>query len=47
MNHEDYGPLAFLIGNWKSGEGWSGENRAPDPDRKVENTKFENNSVLN
>lgn len=35
----NYGPLRFLIGNWAS-HGHLGENRAPDPDRKVENTKF-------
>ena len=35
----EYGPLRFLIGSWQS-DGFSGENRAPDPDRKVENTKF-------
>jgi hypothetical protein len=34
-----YGPLRFYIGKWQS-EGFEGENRAPDPDRKVENTKF-------
>lgn len=36
---ELYGPLQFLIGTWES-EGLKGENRAPDPDRKIENTKF-------
>ncbi|MCP4915032.1 MAG: FABP family protein [Oligoflexia bacterium] len=39
MEHIEYGPLRFLIGKWKS-EGFDGENRAPDPDRRVENTKF-------
>lgn len=39
MNEIDYGPLRFLIGNWES-KGFSGDNRAPDPDRKVEETKF-------
>lgn len=34
---EDYGPLAFLIGSW---EGKKGEDRAPAPDRGVENNKF-------
>lgn len=40
MSIENYGPLAFFIGEWSSGDDWKGENRAPDPDRKVENTKF-------
>ncbi|MBN2616512.1 MAG: FABP family protein [Bacteroidales bacterium] len=35
----EYGPIEFLIGQWES-EGWSGENKAPDPDRKEENTRF-------
>jgi len=39
MEDINYGPLRFLVGKWKS-EGFLGENRAPDPDRKVENTKF-------
>lgn len=39
MSEIDFGPLRFLIGKWES-EGFQGENRAPDPDRKVENTKF-------
>ena len=39
MDLINYGPLRFLIGEWES-EGFKGENRAPDPDRKVENTKF-------
>ena len=39
MSDINYGPLRFLIGEWAS-EGHLGENRAPDPDRKVENTKF-------
>ncbi|MBT3983304.1 MAG: FABP family protein [Bacteriovoracaceae bacterium] len=39
MSSDLYGPLAFLIGKWDSVED-NGENRAPDPDRKVENTKF-------
>lgn len=39
MDDINYGPLRFLIGTWES-EGFQGENRAPDPDRKVENTKF-------
>ena len=36
---EQYGPLAYFIGNWKS-DGWTGENQAPDPNRETENTKF-------
>ncbi|MBT4763202.1 MAG: FABP family protein [Bdellovibrionaceae bacterium] len=40
MSNEEYGPLAFLIGCWDNGSECSGENRAPDPDRNVENTKF-------
>lgn len=39
MYNENYGPLSFYIGKWES-EKWTGENRAPDPDRNVENTKF-------
>jgi hypothetical protein len=39
MSNIEYGPLRFLIGNWES-TGFQGENRAPDPTRKVENTKF-------
>ncbi len=39
MSFEEYGPLKFLIGKWKS-DGWTGENQAPDPERSVENTKF-------
>lgn len=39
MNFQDYGPLAFYIGKWAS-DNWSGENKAPDPNRKEENTKF-------
>ncbi|MBT4792716.1 MAG: FABP family protein [Halobacteriovoraceae bacterium] len=39
MDNINYGPLRFLIGKWAS-EGFMGENTAPDPDRKIENTKF-------
>lgn len=39
MSNEKFGPLAFLIGKWES-DGWTGENRAPDPERKEENTLF-------
>jgi hypothetical protein len=35
-----YGPLAFLAGDWTSGEDWKGENVAPAPDRSTENTRF-------
>lgn len=40
MSNESYGPLAFLIGKWSSGEDWKGENVAPAPDRSTENTNF-------
>ena len=39
MDDMNYGPLRFFIGNWES-EGLVGENQAPNPDRKTENTKF-------
>ena len=39
MEEIKYGPLRFLIGTWES-EGLSGENQAPDPSRKIENTKY-------
>ncbi|MCB0377893.1 MAG: FABP family protein [Bdellovibrionales bacterium] len=39
MDYKEYGPLAYLVGRWQS-QGWTGENRAPDEDRQVENTKF-------
>jgi hypothetical protein len=39
MSNIEYGPLRFLIGKWESA-GFRGENRAPDPGRNVENTKF-------
>lgn len=45
MDFQNYGPLAFLIGKWLS-EGWTGENRAPDSDRKVENTKFRQEMIF-
>lgn len=41
----NYGPLRFLIGTWES-QGFLGENTAPDPDRKVENTKFKQQMVF-
>lgn len=40
MDISNYGPFGFLIGEWTSGENNTGENRAPSPDRGVENTKF-------
>ncbi|GAB4017539.1 MAG: heme-binding beta-barrel domain-containing protein [Bdellovibrio sp.] len=39
-----YGPLEFLIGKWVSD--YSGENKAPDPDRNEENTKFRQETVF-
>lgn len=39
MNEINYGPLRFLIGKWAS-EGFKGQNKAPDPSRNEENTKF-------
>jgi hypothetical protein len=39
MKNTEYGPLRQLIGKWQS-EGFQGENRAPNPNREVENTKF-------
>lgn len=41
----EYGPLRFLIGKWQS-VGFEGENRAPDPYRKVENTKFRQEMIF-
>lgn len=46
MDRNNYGPLAILIGRWSSGTGWTGENRAPDPDRVVENTKFRQETLF-
>jgi hypothetical protein len=43
---ELYGPLAFLIGKWSSGSISTGLNRAPSPDRGVENTKFRQETVF-
>ncbi len=45
MNEINYGPLRFLIGKWES-EGYEGENRAPDPGRGVENTKFKQEMIF-
>jgi hypothetical protein len=45
MNDINYGPLRFYIGEWKS-EGHLGENRAPDPDREVENTKYRQEMIF-
>lgn len=39
MSDINYGPLRFFIGNWES-DGYAGENKAPDPSRNEENTKF-------
>ncbi len=39
MSDINYGPLRFFIGTWDS-VGLSGENHAPDPDRKEEVTRF-------
>ena len=39
MASKEYGPLEFYIGKWES-DGHTGENRAPDSRRGVENTKF-------
>lgn len=39
MNNDNYGPLKFYIGKWAS-DAWTGENKAPDPSRREENTKF-------
>lgn len=36
---DEYGPLQFFIGRWES-KGYTGENKAPDPERQEENTKF-------
>ena len=38
MDLEQYGPIAYLAGQWTSE--YAGENRAPAPDRSVENSKF-------
>lgn len=45
MSDVNYGPLRFYIGKWQS-VGFDGENRAPDPDRKVENTKFRQEMIF-
>lgn len=45
MDEINYGPLRFLIGTWKS-QGLKGENQAPDPDRKIENTKFRQTMIF-
>ena len=45
MSDINYGPLRFYIGTWRS-ESFDGENRAPDPDRKVENTKFRQEMIF-
>ena len=45
MSNANYGPLKYFIGKWQS-EGYRGENRAPDPNRKVENTKFRQEMIF-
>ena len=45
MSDINYGPLRHYIGKWES-VGFLGENRAPDPDRKVENTKFRQEMIF-
>jgi len=45
MMYTEYGPLAFFIGRWES-QGYSGDNKAPDPDRNEENTKFRQEMVF-
>jgi hypothetical protein len=37
--------LNFFLGKWES-EGLSGENQAPDPDRRIENTKFRQSMIF-
>ena len=43
--YTEYGPLAFFIGRWES-QGYTGDNKAPDPDRNEENTKFRQEMVF-
>jgi len=43
--YEEYGPLAFFIGRWES-RGHTGENKAPDPDRNEENTRFRQEMIF-
>lgn len=45
MEDINYGPLRFLIGTWES-RGLTGENQAPDPDRKIENTKYRQTMIF-
>lgn len=45
MQDINYGPLRFLIGTWQS-RGLTGENQAPDVDRKTENTKFRQTMIF-
>lgn len=45
MDDINYGPLRFYIGRWES-DGYVGNNRAPDPDRRVENTKFRQEMIF-
>lgn len=39
-----YGPLEYFIGKWVSD--YSGENKAPDPDRNEENTRFRQETIF-
>lgn len=45
MEDVNYGPLRFYIGTWES-QGLTGENQAPDDDRKTENTKFRQTMIF-
>ncbi len=45
MDDINYGPLRFLVGTWES-DGFLGKNRAPDPSRQVENTKFRQQMIF-
>jgi len=45
MEDINYGPLRFYIGTWES-QGLTGENQAPDSDRKTENTKFRQTMIF-
>ena len=45
MSDLNYGPLRHLIGQWES-QGFAGKNRAPDPQRKVENTNFRQEMIF-
>ena len=45
MSDKNYGPLRFYIGKWES-DGFKGANKAPAPDRGVENTKFRQEMIF-